>query len=170
MIKKSGVIETMSRDGKRFKLEGGEEWYSAFSASQVPKGTDRGMFVKFSYVETNKGGTIYCNIKGNVTVEEASATVSGGSGPAAPRAAAAGAKTFPVGPLHPDRSIIRQNSLGHATEVASLFGIEGALSIEDYADHIIEIARKFEAYSAGDLDMAVAMEALEEMTASEKSR
>lgn len=170
MIKKSGVIETMSRDGKRFKLEGGEEWYSAFSASQVPKGTDRGMFVKFSYVETNKSGTIYCNIKGNVTVEEAPATVSGGSGPAAPRAVAAGAKTFPVGPLHPDRSIIRQNSLGHAVEAIYHTSWDDYSTIEEYADRIIEMARKFEAYSAGDLDMAVAMEALEEMTASEKSR
>jgi uncharacterized protein YqgV (UPF0045/DUF77 family) len=39
--------------------------------------------------------------------------------------------------------------------------IGGSKSLSEFVDGIIEIARKFEAYSAGDLDAAEAAEAVE---------
>ena len=92
-----------------------------------------------------------------------------GSPVAAPTAAASApakggytpvAKVFPIPPLHGDRAIVRQNSITNATKaVHDYLGStdEGVPdSIGEYADTIIDIARKFEAYSCGDIDQAVA--------------
>jgi len=75
----------------------------------------------------------------------------------APRASygAAMPKEFPIPALHPDRSIIRQNSLAHATK---LYCDGGNLkpdfnSMEDMkkaAEDIIELAYLFEEYATGD--------------------
>jgi hypothetical protein len=73
------------------------------------------------------------------------------------------AKVFPIPPLHGDRAIVRQNSITNATKaVNDYLDDKDAVgdNVQQYADLIIEIARKFEAYSCGDLDMAAA----EEMT------
>ena len=69
------------------------------------------------------------------------------------------AKVFPIPPLHGDRAIVRQNSITNATKAVAEYGYHSE-SIEDYAGRIIEVARMFEAYSCGDLDLAQA----EEMT------
>jgi hypothetical protein len=81
----------------------------------------------------------------------ASAPAKGGYTPAA--------KVFPIPPLHGDRAIVRQNSITNATKavndyLASCDGMPD--SVGEYADTIIDIARKFEAYSCGDIDQAVA--------------
>jgi hypothetical protein len=58
-------------------------------------------------------------------------------------------REFPVGPLAPERAINRQNALTNAVKYA-----EGEhLSVDD----VIEIARKFEAYTTGDMDRANAL-------------
>jgi hypothetical protein len=72
-------------------------------------------------------------------------------------------KVFPIPPLHGDRAIVRQNALARATDL--YIAARGAKPFELEAstlDVIIKFARKFEAYTAGDLDMA---EALAENTA-----
>ena len=68
------------------------------------------------------------------------------------------AKVFPIPLLHGDRAIVRQNSITNATKaVCDYVGSkEDVATIQDYAEIIIEIARKFEAYSCGDLDTAQA--------------
>jgi len=73
------------------------------------------------------------------------------------------AKVFPIPPLHGDRAIVRQNSVTNATKLVSdvLSKSKGDVDIKCYDDAaqlIIKIAREFEAYSCGDLDMAVAEE------------
>jgi len=70
------------------------------------------------------------------------------------------AKVFPIPPLHGDRAIVRQNSVTNATKLVSdvLSKSKGDVDINDAAQLIIKIAREFEAYSCGDLDMAVAEE------------
>jgi hypothetical protein len=66
-------------------------------------------------------------------------------------------KVFPIPLLHGDRAIVRQNSITNATKaVCDFSGAVGVEDINDYADVIIEIARKFEAYSCGDLDAQAA--------------
>ena len=64
---------------------------------------------------------------------------------------------FPIGPRDKQRSIIRQNSLGHAAEVVLHCGGKGQ-STDVVAAEVVKIARKFEAYSAGDVDMEEATE------------
>jgi len=72
----------------------------------------------------------------------------------------ASAKVFPIPPLHGDRAIVRQNSVTNATKaVADMLGkTEYSGTMEDYASEIIRLARMFEAYSCGDLDLAKAEE------------
>lgn len=66
-------------------------------------------------------------------------------------------RVFPIPPLHGDRSIVRQNALARATEL--VIGCRGGkpYDVDDATvGVIISIARQFEAYTAGDLDLAAA--------------
>ena len=79
---------------------------------------------------------------------------------AAPKAAYGGykEKVFPIPALHGDRSIVRQNALARATDL--FIAARGSKPFElDEATlaMVISFARKFEAYTAGDLDMAEAI-------------
>lgn len=161
MTKLNGFIETMGADGKRFKLDDGN-WYSAFKSDQIKAG--KGDYVEFTYA---MNGT-FRNVKGTVNRATAPAdapvkafTPSNGKGGFV-------AKEFPVPPLHPDRSIIRQNSLSHACEVVNMAG-DWSCGEKDIAERVIEIARMFEAYSTGDLDQGIADEAVKQMLAREVS-
>ena len=78
-----------------------------------------------------------------------------------PRATTGGGyrdKVFPIPALHGDRSIVRQNALARATDlyIAARGGKPFELDASTM-DLVITFARKFEAYTAGDLDMAEAM-------------
>lgn len=67
-------------------------------------------------------------------------------------------KVFPIPALHGDRAIIRQNALARATDL--YIAARGAKPFDLEKSNlglIIEFARTFEAYTAGDLDMAEAM-------------
>lgn len=69
------------------------------------------------------------------------------------------AKVFPIPPLHGDRAIVRQNSITNATKAVNDFlsnRDDNVDTLYEYADMVIEVARKFEAYSCGDIDLAVA--------------
>ena len=90
-----------------------------------------------------------------------------GTGAPAPSAASSGpakapysppSKVFPIPLLHGDRAIVRQNSITNATKaVCDYLDSNDAIDdVQQYADLIIEIARKFEAYSCGDLDAQAA--------------
>jgi hypothetical protein len=63
-------------------------------------------------------------------------------------------KVFPIPPLHGDRSIVRQNALARATEL-----FIGACGGKAYAvdsstcQMIIKLAKQFEAYTSGDMDL-----------------
>ena len=69
-------------------------------------------------------------------------------------------KVFPIPPLHGDRSIVRQNALARAVEL--YIGCYGGKAFELTTDTTttvcIALARKFEAYTAGDLDLSAAKE------------
>ena len=60
------------------------------------------------------------------------------------------AKEFPVPPLHPDRSIIRQNALAHATKLYCSNVAPGEITNLDVAaECIVTLAYKFEEYATG---------------------
>jgi hypothetical protein len=68
-------------------------------------------------------------------------------------------KVFPIPLLHGDRAIVRQNSITNATKAVNDYcgaGGDFPETIEEYTQVIIETARKFEAYSCGDLDAMAA--------------
>ena len=159
----TGVVEATARSGKALKI--GEDWYSAFTASSL-NGAKAGDNVSFMYTVTNKAGTEYKNIKGAVSIKdggEAPAAASGGAkAPAASSGWSKGGRSFPVGPLDPERSIIRQNALTQANKMLEDLWIgESSADDETHAFRVIKVARIFESYSAGDLDAAEAEEAVE---------
>ncbi|CAB4160925.1 hypothetical protein UFOVP729_21 [uncultured Caudovirales phage] len=91
--------------------------------------------------------------------EGAPATATAAVAPSKPSYGAA-AKVFPIPPLHGDRAIVRQNSITNAVKALDNY-LQHAedtspRNIDDYANFVIEVARKFEAYSCGDLDLAAA--------------
>ena len=99
---------------------------------------------------------------------------SGGATPiltsAAPTAPSRGsytppAKVFPIPPLHGDRAIVRQNSITNATkavvDMLSSSKSKDSLEFDSLAETIISMARKFEAYSCGDLDAELAEKMVE---------
>lgn len=152
----NGRVESVARSGKGIQVNG--EWYNSFTASQIPTDISSGDTVSFRYTETTKGDKTFRNIKGDVG--KVAATLRGES-PSITTAASSGGgyggKSFPVPPLHPDRSIIRQNSLTHATRVV----IDGCPMAaehnpDDLANTIISVARIFEAYSTGEVDAEMA--------------
>ena len=105
----------------------------------------------------------------NVKVVARAGTASGADAPVAgtPASTAAtpvrasygkGDRVFPIPPLHGDRAIVRQNALARATDL--VIGAAGGkpYGVDDtQCDLIIRFARKFEAYTAGDLDLEAAM-------------
>lgn len=66
------------------------------------------------------------------------------------------AKVFPIPPLHGDRAIVRQNALTNAREAVMKLDPTPE-NDERLARRIIAMARMFEAYSCGDLDLAEAL-------------
>jgi hypothetical protein len=91
-----------------------------------------------------------------------SAGVTSSTAPAAPAKSYGGGgfkeKVFPIPALHGDRAIVRQNALARATDIfiAARGGKPFELD-ESTFTLVIGFARKFEAYTAGDLDMAEAV-------------
>jgi len=172
-MNKSGMIEAVSRDGKRIKI--GNDWFSAFAASQMA-GINSGDYVTFTYTEKpSPTGDVYRNIKGNVTAipppASAPMTASGVTGSAEKKYTDSRGyviKEFPLPAFHPDRSIIRQNSLGHAMDVIA-YTRGGHEPPEKLAEEAIAVARLFEAYSAGDLDVAIVEAEMKLLTAKEVS-
>lgn len=160
MATKTGTIESIARTGKSIKVDGA--WYGAFAKTQLGS-AGVGDNVTFTYTSVEKDGTTYNNIKGNVTVDGApksAAPAPAAAGGYTPRPAG-GVREFPVGPTSPERVIIRQNALSHATRMV----MEGKFYNEDSAEHtsqlIVDMAREFEAYVTGDLDKAIAEAAAE---------
>ena len=70
-------------------------------------------------------------------------------------------KPFPVPPTHGDRSIIRQNALTNARSMVTDLVVsehykDGSFDLDRVSDEILEVARKFEEYSAGDIERRAA--------------
>jgi hypothetical protein len=85
----------------------------------------------------------------------------GGAASAAAPAARGGygrpEKVFPIPLLHGDRSIIRQNSVTNAVNLLVHTKLAaGVTDVDKFAALVVDVARRFEAYSAGDIERLAA--------------
>lgn len=153
----TGTVEAYSNKWDKDSILVNGKWYS--TKFPLPTKPDKGDEVEFE-----DGGKNFIN-KFRIT----HSTGGGGSTASAPATRAAG---FPVGVDTKDRSIVRQNSLGHAVHLVSSFTVnldeeygdwaEREKGMESFANLCVSVARIFESYSAGDGDMEEATKALEE--------
>jgi hypothetical protein len=169
MTMQSGVVEAVSTKDVTTKF-GVKPTYSMKVGGNWIKcgfknpGVDVGYTVDFDAVS----GTYGIETKAvNILSRSAAAPTAPAATPAAGVAVAPKAyggsgfkeKVFPIPALHGDRAIVRQNALARATDlyIAARGGKPFDLEYSNL-DLVIKFARKFEAYTAGDLDMAEAME------------
>ena len=147
----TGTIEAISKDGKRFLLTETGKWYSCFTSSQM-KG-ERGDSVEFNFDSVTKGENTYQNVKGNVRVVGTSARPVEG---ATAGDTGGGSARMPMGllpvQLARERAIIRQNALSAAVNFCN------RSSASCTAMSVLDIARVFESYTSGDMDITKAME------------
>jgi len=149
-MRAEGVIEALTKDGKGFLIDG--QWYKCFTPAMM-KAT-KGDFVSFSYKQVEKDGRTYNNVSGVVSGSGGSGTVPN-SGTVSKVAGVGPTQTrdplmLPV-LLTRERAIIRQSSLAQAVNYVS--------TNKDAGDSIVDvlaIAREFEAYASGDLDIETA--------------
>jgi len=152
----TGQVEAKSNKYNKFAILVGGTWYS--SLYEVP--CERGDTVEFE-----DEGKRYCKKLRVISSGGAVSSVTSAHTGAVPQPTSSTQRRFPVPVDAPDRSIIRQNSLAHATNlVIALLGtgdtetaIHNSVSDEDLAQQVIRLARQFESYSAGDSDMQEAM-------------
>ena len=116
--------------------------------------------VDFQFTENTYGKNVDLTsvrllVKGSGTPPPSTST-TGSTAPSKPSYGAP--KVFPIPALHGDRAIVRQNSVTNAVKLItdSVHSTDEA-DWEELADMAIAIARKFEAYSCGDLDMEHAL-------------
>ena len=157
----NGVVQAMSNKYDKYSVLVNETWYSSKFEISCAKGDT---------VEFDDGdGKKYCRklrvVASGGGVAPSGSTGGGGGGSAGFTPNRAG---FPVAVDTKDRSIVRQNSLAHATNIVkhafpnldldSLNGEEMEIALEKLVETVIDVARKFEDYSAGDTDMREAQE------------
>lgn len=132
---------------------GGERFSYGFKKPAFAIGDE----VDFQYTENTYGknvdlASVQMLKKGAGAPTPSASTASPGKAPYSPPS-----KVFPIPLLHGDRAIVRQNSITNATKAVFDFaGADGPEDIDSYAEMIIAVARKFEAYSCGDLDAQAA--------------
>lgn len=142
----TGVIEAKSGKSSygTYGIMVGGKWYNSKYEVKANKGDE---------VEFDDGGKNYCNkLK----------VLSGGGGgatTAAPTASRSYSRgKFPIPTDDGQRSIIRQNSLTNAVNfMASVMDYAAAQEhMDDAIATVVDVARVFESYSAGDLDREAA--------------
>ncbi len=164
MNKAAGNITKLypnGRGGVNMYLDDGQGKYAVYSDKDL-NGTV-GDYVEFNWVANGE----YKNTKGKVVKGTAPADAKV-TATFKPTGTSTPSKTFPVDAFHPDRSIIRQNSLTHASHVLIARG-HIATSCAQYASDVISVARIFESYSAGDMDSEMVAEEVRKMIAEETS-
>jgi hypothetical protein len=131
---------------------GGERFSYGFKKPMFAIGDE----VDFQYTENTYGknvdlASVQMLKKGVGAPTPSAAATSPGKVPYSPPS-----KVFPIPLLHGDRAIVRQNSITNATKAVCDFLTDSPEGLEEYAELIISVARKFEAYSCGDLDAQAA--------------
>jgi hypothetical protein len=136
-------------------VAGGERFSYGFKKPAFAIGDE----IDFQYTENTYGKNVDMTSVQMIKKGTGAPTPSASSASPAKAPYSPPAKVFPIPLLHGDRAIVRQNSITNATKAVNDFcGADGGFpeSIGEYTDIIIETARKFEAYSCGDLDAMAA--------------
>jgi hypothetical protein len=143
-------VNTRFGNKKTYSFQADGAWYSTgFKDSKVVAGS----VISFDYETDDYGNQVDINSIVKGTAAAAPAPASGGA-KAAPYSGG-GKGVFPIPALDGQRSIVRQNALTNAREVlvAASGGKPFAVDIDQVAASTIALARRFEAYTTGDLDM-----------------
>ena len=148
----TGVVEGTSTNYGKFSILVDGVWYGTkaeYATFPHP--------VKGDNVTFDNGGDgkkylqkVTINSSGNTAPQAAS-----GGTTAAPARGGYSRGSFPIEPLDGQRSIIRQNAVTNANTFLENFGTDG---VSTTVDMLLNIARKIEAYTAGDLDRERAKE------------
>jgi len=166
----SGVVQNVYQDGTiatrfgekpLFKVVvDGQEYKHAFKKPAFGSGDYVSFDVKSGYPRDIDDKTV----KVGAGADHSSSSPTTGDAPTSATGTPSGRKmypksqgVFPVPVDHPDRSVIRQNSLTQAREVVLNNRHFCELGVDEHVDEIVRIAHKFERYSAGD-EIAEAME------------
>jgi len=149
----TGTITAVAGTNKSFQLDGGD-WYGVYDPSnlQASKGDD----VTFEFTRKGK----WLNVKGKVVGSGAAiSSPTAGSVSSAPVKKATGGRTFPVRGTAPERTINRQNALTNAVQYTNEVFTSATV------DEVLDVARQFEAYTCGDLDITEALEEIDKAVA-----
>lgn len=166
IIEQVGSKERKTRFGMKpaysLKIDG--QWYNCgFTNPRVTDGTE----VSFNYTDGAYGKDIdMASFAHSAKASVPARPTTTGTAPRPPAAgfSGGGKGVFPIPPLDGQRAIVRQNSLTNAVNALKDNKAFNATAPEA-ADTIIALARKFEAYSCGDLDMLQAKAMLEKEAA-----
>lgn len=160
MAQVNGVVEATSNKFGKLGIAVGGKWYNT-----DPSWLKGPAPVKGDTVSFDDGGRNYIK----------NLTILGGSGAAEPTGAPTGTirsttnptpqgKTFPMALNAPERSINRQSALRDAISYATaLWPREDDGSVNCTPDDIITLARVFESYTTGQLDLTEASLAAQEL-------
>lgn len=154
-MRKNGYVQFV--DGNKITVDG--EKYSAFATSQIQCRV--GDYVDFEYIEkpgVTRAGTsvVYKNIKGNVVPSPGGSSSTSIVVGAPPRGFTPPPTKVGEPILSKDRLILRQNALTAAVNFCRDLVADPA-----DPDKVIEVAKKFEYYTSGDMDYDAAEKALE---------
>lgn len=147
-----------------YSFRAGGEWYNTgFKKHNLNVGNA----ASFEYVDGSYGKDVDVT-----TIKKGTPSIATPTSTGVPRSSAStsGKGVFPIPPLDGQRSIVRQNALTNARElICARINHTGKWSDVDnlvVANTIIDVARIFEAYTAGDIDAEeVEREIAEEMKA-----
>ena len=154
-IEQVATKEVTTKFGKKptFSIKANGEWFKCgFKNPKVAAGD----VVEFSFTEGAYGKDVDMDSFRKIGGGGSGSAPSSGASPAASRFVGGGKGVFPIPPLDGQRAIVRQNSITNA--VALLREKFGKHSHEEMATQVIAVARMFEAYSCGDIDLALAKE------------
>jgi hypothetical protein len=115
--------------------------------------------IDFQFTENTYGKNVDLNSVQLLAKGEGAPTATPAPTPPSPSKAPYSPPTrpFPIPALHGDRAIVRQNSLTNAVNLLREDKETIKLTPDDRANLVINVARMFEAYSCGDLDMEQAL-------------
>lgn len=115
--------------------------------------------VDFQFTESTYGKQVDATSVRMISKGDGKAMVSAATVSSAPtKTYTPPSKVFPIPLLHGDRAIVRQNSITNATKLVTELSAnsKAAPDFDALASVIVDIAKRFEEYSCGDLDAAAA--------------